>query len=66
MKDRLSPVVELVKVSTDCKNWSSGQYYFNILGTIEAMHDVSIEEVIEINRRISELLNEINKKGDAL
>jgi hypothetical protein len=66
MKDRPSPVIELVTVSTDHKNWSSGKYYFNIFGTEEEMHNVHLEEVIEINRRISELLNEINGKGNAL
>jgi hypothetical protein len=65
MNDRLSPVVELVEVSTDWKNWTRQKCYFNIYGTREEMHNVPADEVREIHRRIGELLIKINPEGGA-
>lgn len=64
MKDRPSPVVEMVEVSTNHKKWYSGRYYFNIYSTNEEMLGVPVEDVIEINKRLTVLLNRINREGD--
>ena len=60
--DRLSPVVELVEVSTGIKAWISQKYYFNIYGTSEEMLNIPIDEIREIHRRIGELLSRIDKE----